>query len=100
MGEIAPILQPNGFGPKSRFNLTPNLAPLGGVFYGKSSKRYFGAEWHFWCFLGVFGKRAIFDHFGGFRGICIKSYVKYWKIYEKMCKISVIFTQNLHKNFT
>ena len=41
MGEIGPILQPNGFGPKKRFNLTPKLAPLGGVFYGKPSKSGF-----------------------------------------------------------
>ena len=77
MGGFGPKTQPNGFGPKSRFNLTPKSAPLGGVFYGKSSKRYFGAEWRFWCFLGVFVKRVIFDHFWGFRGSCIKFYVKY-----------------------
>ena len=63
MGEIGPILQPNGFGPKSRFNLTPKLAPLGGVFYGKPSKRYFGAESGFPVFLGVFGKCVFFGDF-------------------------------------
>ena len=63
MGENSPKSQPNGFGPKNRFNLTPKWAPLGGVFYGKSSKRYFGAEWRFWCFWGVFEKVAIFEFF-------------------------------------
>ena len=64
MGEIGPKSQPNGFGPKSRFNLTPKSAPLGGVFYGKSSKRYFSLFWHFSCFLATFVKTGIFDVFG------------------------------------
>ena len=62
MGEIGPKSQPNGFGPKCRFNLTPNLAPLGGVFYGKPSKRYFQGDFdgmRFFSFLMIFG---VFSH--------------------------------------
>ena len=63
MGEIGPNLKPNGFGPKNRFNLTPKLAPLGGVFYGKSSKRDFALKWGVLALLGVFEKSGVFGVF-------------------------------------
>ena len=66
MGEIGPILKPNGFGPKNRFNLTPKLAPLGGVFYGKSSKRDFALKLGFLALFGGFAKSGVFDVFRGF----------------------------------
>ena len=79
MGEIGPILKPNGFGPKNRFNLTPKLAPLGGVFYGKSSKRDFALKSGFLALFGVFEKSGFFDVFRGFAK-------RLQKDAENMCK--------------
>ena len=85
MGEIGPKSQPNGFGPKKRFNLTPKLAPLGGVFYGKPSKRDFALKWDFLALFGVFGKRGVFDIFWGYTENSVNILVKTHKKVNKKC---------------